>query len=343
MKALTITEPGKLAFTEVEEAASGPADILLKICRVGYCGSDLNTFRGGNPVVSYPRIPGHEIGAEILSIGVEVPQGFEVGQRVTVYPYTQCGQCSSCLSGRSNCCRFNQTLGVQRDGALTETIAVPWQNVVPSHGLTLAQLALVEPLSVGFHAASRGRVTSNDTVCVVGCGMIGLGAIASASLQTKARVIAVDIANNKLDLAKKVGATDTINSAAENLHDTLLDLTHGHGPSVMIEAVGSDVTFRQCVDEIAFAGRVVYVGYAKRPVTYETKFFVMKEIDILGSRNATRDDFQAVIQMLQTGRYPVAETITQSVPFSEADDAMIKWAEDPSAITKIQVVVGHES
>ncbi|TWT83597.1 putative zinc-type alcohol dehydrogenase-like protein YjmD [Planctomycetes bacterium CA13] len=339
MKAFTIAEPEVLCCVEIPEPTTSPADVLLKVRRIGYCGSDLNTFRGGNPVVSYPRIPGHEIAAEVLSIGSDVPAGFAVGETVTVFPYTQCGECSACLVGRPNCCKFNQTLGVQRDGALTETIAVPWRNVIQAPGLSVVELALVEPLSVGFHAAERGRVTADDTVCVIGCGMIGLGAIAGAALNAGARVIAVDVADNKLVLATKAGASHTVNSANEDLHTRLMELTGGHGPDVMIEAVGMDTTFRACIDEVCFAGRVVYIGYAKRPVSYETKYFVMKEIDILGSRNATRENFQSVIETLRSGRYPVQGTITQSVPFAEAGKAMQRWANDPSRVTKIQIEV----
>ncbi|MDP6117839.1 MAG: zinc-binding alcohol dehydrogenase family protein [Planctomycetota bacterium] len=339
MKAVAITEPGTLAYTEVESSAHGPGDVLLKVRRLGYCGSDLNTFRGSNPIVSYPRIPGHEIGAEVLEVGSDVPREIQIGQTVTVFPYTQCGECSACLAERPNCCRANQTLGVQRDGALAEQIAVPWQNVIQAEGLSLAELALVEPLSVGFHAASRGRVTADDTVCVIGCGMIGLGAIAGASLRAGARVIAVDVADNKLSLARKAGASETVNSADEDLHTRLMELTGGHGPAAMIEAVGSDQTYRQCVEEVCFAGRVVYIGYAKRQVTYDTKLFVMKEVDILGSRNAFLEDFLSVIEVLRSGRYPVNETITHTVPFADAADAMQQWSEDPSHVTKIQIEV----
>jgi len=311
--------------------------VLLQVKRLGYCGTDLNTFRGFNPLVTYPRIPGHEIGAVIAEVGKGVPPQFKPGQAVTVLPYTACGQCSSCRSGRVNACRSNQTLGVQRDGALTELITVPWEKVVWSEKLSLMEHALVEPLSVGFHAVERGRVTRADTVLVFGCGMIGLGAIAGAALHRGARVIAVDVDDAKLALAAKGGACETINSKRENLHERVLALTHDDGPGVVIEAVGLPATFRGAVDEVAYAGRVVYIGYAKEPVSYDTKYFVMKELDILGSRNATAQNFADVIQVLESGRYPVGETITRTVPFPEAGAALAAWAADPSQITKIHV------
>jgi threonine dehydrogenase-like Zn-dependent dehydrogenase len=255
----------------------------------------------------------------------------------TVLPYTTCGQCAACRSGRVNACRNNQTLGVQRDGAFTEFIAVPWQKLVRSEKLSLAEHALVEPLSVGFHAAERGGVASTETVLVLGCGMIGLGAISGAALLRGARVIAVDVDDAKLVLAKKAGAAETINSKTENLHDHLQSLTNGDGPHVAIEAVGLPATFRAAVDEVCFAGRVVYIGYAKEPVTYETKYFVLKELDIRGSRNATMQNFADVIEVLESGHYPVKETITWTVPFSEAGKVLATWAADPSRVTKIHV------
>jgi threonine dehydrogenase-like Zn-dependent dehydrogenase len=195
----------------------------------------------------------------------------------------------------------------------------------------------VEPLSVGFHAVERGRVTAGDTVAVFGAGMIGLGAIAAAALQKKARVIAIDLDDEKLALARKAGAAEVINSKTENLHERLLQMTKGEGPDVVIEAVGTAETFVAAVNEVCFTGRVVYIGYAKTAVAYETKFFVMKELDILGSRNALPADFENVIQVLESKLYPVAQTVTQVVPFTQTGAALKDWSANPAATTKIHV------
>lgn len=336
MKTLVIEQPGKIAYGTKDRPVPAPGQVLLRVRRLGFCGTDLSTFRGGNPLVTYPRVPGHEIAAVVESVTEGVPADVTLGLAVTVMPYTACGNCTSCRSGRVNACRHNQTLGVQQEGAFTEFIAVPWEKLVPAP-LSLRELALVEPLAVGFHAVARGRVSTSDTVVVFGCGMIGLGAIAAAGLHRQAIVIAVDIADEKLALAKKAGATHTINSQKENLHERLQALTGGDGPHVAIEAVGTPATFQAAVEEVCFAGRVVYIGYAKAPVSYETKFFVMKELDILGSRNSTPDDFRAVIAMLADGRYPVDATITRTVSFAEAAAALEAWAANPSMVTKIHV------
>lgn len=337
MKALVITQPGQTGVIDIAVPRPAPGEVLLQVRRVGYCGSDLNTFRGANPMVSLPRIPGHEIAAVIAEVTAGVPEGFRPGVETTLLPYTTCGQCTSCRSGRVNACRSNQTLGVQRDGGLTEYLVAPWQKLVRSEKLSLTEHALVEPLSVGFHAVERGQVTAADTVLVFGCGMIGLGAISGAALLRGARVIAVDVDDAKLALAQKAGAAVTINSRTQDLAERVRELTQGDGPNVVIEAVGLPATFRAAVDLVAFAGRVVYIGYAKEAVSYETKYFVMKELDIRGSRNATRANFDDVVRVLESGRYPVAETITRTVPFAEAGPALAAWSADPARVTKIHI------
>ncbi|MEO7600241.1 MAG: zinc-binding alcohol dehydrogenase family protein [Opitutus sp.] len=338
MKTLVIDSPGHFSYGEKARPVAKPGEVLLRIRRLGFCGSDLSTFRGGNPLVSYPRIPGHEIAGVIEQVTAGVPAEFTVGRAATVMPYTACERCLSCRQGRRNACQHNQTLGVQQEGAFTDYIATPWEKLVLAN-LSIRELTLVEPLAVGFHAVARGRVTKRDTVLVFGCGMIGLGAIAAASLDRGATVIAVDLEDSKLAVGRKAGAAHTINSRTESLHERLRELTHDEGPSVVIEAVGTPATFVAAVEEVAFAGRVVYIGYAKAPVSYETKLFVLKELDILGSRNSTPDDFRAVVSMLEAGRYPVDETITTTVPFSESGEALRRWSENPGAVTKIHVEV----
>ncbi len=337
MKALVITTPGATAYVDLPLPSPKPGEVRLQVKRVGLCGTDLNSFRGSNPLVVYPRVPGHEVAAVIESVTPGVPSYWTVGMTTTVVPYTACGACTSCRSGRVNACRSNQTLGVQREGALTDYICVPWEKLVRSETLSSAEHALVEPLSVGFHAVERGQVTGADTVMVIGCGMIGLGAISGAALLRGARVIAVDVDDGKLRLAMKAGATATINSRTHNLHEVLGDLTEGNGPDVAIEAVGTAPTFVAAVDEVSFAGRVVYIGYAKERVSYDTKLFIMKELDIRGSRNATVKNFADVIHVLESGRYPVLETISHKVPFVGAGGALSMWAADPGSVTKIHI------
>lgn len=340
MKALVIQQPGQISICEVDAPRPEAGQVLLRVRMIGLCGSDLNSFRGKNPMVSFPRIPGHEISATIEAVGADVPEPLRPGMPVTASPYTACGECPSCRRGRENACRSNQTLGVQRDGALRQYISLPWQKIQIAEGLSFRELCLVEPLSVGYHAVDRGRVEAKDTVAVLGCGGVGLAAV-SASAFRGAPTIAVDVDDQKLEIALKAGARHVINTRSEDLHTRLAELTGGDGPDVVIEAIGLPETFRSAVEEVAFTGRVVYIGYAKEHVSYETRLFVQKELDILGSRNATPKDFQAVIEMLRQGRFPVEETITSVVAMDDAGATLRRWNENPSAFTKILVDVAN--
>jgi threonine dehydrogenase-like Zn-dependent dehydrogenase len=335
MKALILKNPGEAAIESVPEPKAEGGKILLHVRMIGLCGSDLNSYRGKNPLIQFPRILGHEIAATIVESSRSIP-GLEAGVNVTMSPYTNCGKCASCLQGRPNACASNQTLGVQRDGALTEYITAPPEKLYRAASLSLKELCMVEPLTVGFHAAARGRVNANDIVAVLGCGGVGLGAIA-ASHFSGARTIAVDVDDAKLEIAKQAGAQHIINTSREPLHDRLQELTGGHGPGVVIEAIGLPQTFRAAVEEVAFSGRVVYIGYAKDLVTYETRLFVQKELDILGSRNALPQDFQRVIQMLEARKFPVEQAVGTIISLEEAPRVLQAWSENPSKFTKIMI------
>lgn len=335
MKAIVLEGPGKAGVKDVSEPGRVDGEVLLQVRKIGLCGSDLNSYRGRNALVSYPRIPGHEIAATVVdSAGCKE---WPAGTDVTVLPYTGCGTCAACLRGRPNACRENQTLGVQRDGALTQLIAAPSGKLFRAN-LSLKELCLVEPLTVGFHAAGRGRVTAEDTVAVFGCGGVGLGAIAGAAFRG-ARVIGIDVDNAKLETARKAGAAEGINSKNSDLHGRLIDLTNGRGPDVIIEAIGLPATYRAAVEEVAYTGRVVYIGWAKEPVTYETRPFVHKELDIMGSRNATPDDFREVIRMLEAKRFPVDAAVTHTVALEETPAILEAWNQEPERFTKIMVEV----
>ena len=318
----------------IPEPVASQERLLLKVRMIGLCGSDLNSFRGKNPLVTFPRIPGHEVAATIV-VGSRENPALGAGVDVTMSPYTSCGKCASCLRNRPNACQFNETLGVQRDGALTEYIAMPADKLYTA-ALSIKELCLVEPLTVGFHAAARGRITETDSVAVFGCGGVGLGAIAAAHFR-RANTIGIDVDDEKLALAKKAGANHVINTSRESLHQRLLELTDGLGPDVTIEAIGLPQTFRAAVEEVAFTGRVVYIGYAKEPVAYETRLFVQKELDVLGSRNALPEDFRGVIRMLEEHRFPVDDAVSSIVPIEEAPDALRAWSDNPVRVTKIMV------
>ena len=337
MKAIQITHSQELNIIEVEKLAAPKADeVLLRLQYVGFCGSDINTFMGRNTMALNPVIPGHEVGAVIEAVGSDVPDTLKVGMVVTVNPYTNCGKCASCRNGRVNACQHNETLGVQRNGAMKEYIVLPWEKIIPAGGLTPRTCALIEPMSVGFHAVSRAEVTDIDTVLVLGCGMVGMGAIVRA-VTRGATVIAADLDDEKLALAKQMGATYVLNTKTEDVHQRLQDITAGYGPDVVIEAVGNPFTYQMAVNEVAFTGRVACIGYAKSDVTFQTKLFVQKELDIRGSRNATPQDFRAVIRYLERGTCPVDSLITRVIRPDEALDTLHWWSENPGKVFRILV------
>lgn len=333
MKAFRIEQAESASVVNVPQIVRRDGEVLLRVRMVGMCGTDLNTFRGRNAMVIFPRVLGHEVAAEVVEGGGDL----EPGTLVTVSPYTSCGICPACQQGRVNACQRNETMGVQRDGAMTEYISVPREKLYAAK-LSLKELCLVEPLTVGFHAAARGRVKVEDTVAVFGCGGVGLGAIAASAFRG-AETIAIDMDDVKLETARRAGAKHVINTGREDLHTRLDEITGGQGPHVMIEAIGLPQTFRAAVEEVAFTGRVVYIGYAKEPVAYETRLFVQKELDIMGSRNALPEDFREVIRMLEAGRFPVEDAVSAIVPMEDAARLLKEWSDAPGRFTKIMVQV----
>ena len=221
---------------------------------------------------------------------------------------------------------------------MREYLVLPWQKVIPAPGLQAQEVALVEPMSVGFHAVSRAQVTDIDTVMVIGCGMVGLGAVVRASLRG-ARVIAADIDPAKLSMARSLGASFTLNSMSPEFHDRLREATDGFGPDVVIEAVGSPATYRMAVEEVAFAGRLVCIGYAKSEVSLPTSLFVKKELDIRGSRNALPSDFEAVIRYLQGASGRVGGLVSGTVSPDEAQSALEAWNAAPGKVFQILVKI----
>lgn len=330
MIAIQIPAPGELITIDKEMPTPAAGEVLLHVAYAGFCGSDLNTWRGRNGMVRYPRIPGHEIGATVAALGPDLPSEctLAVGDVVTVSPYTSCGRCASCRRGRPNACENNETLGVQRDGAMQEYISLPWQKVIPAGGITLRDCALIEPMSVGFHAVARAQVEADDVVMVIGCGMVGLGAVIAA-VSRGATVIAADIDTEKLALAQQLGAIYVADTRQADALSTV------PVPDVVVEAVGSTPTYRLAIEAVAFTGRVACIGYAPQDIPLTTQLIVKKELDIRGSRNATPEDFAAVIHRLRAGGLPTDKLVTAVVDPTSAAEAMKQWNDTPGKVFRI--------
>lgn len=337
MRAISIRAPRQVEIVDIPESEPGPEDVLVEVHYVGLCGSDLGMYRGTFAIGSYPRIPGHEVSGVVVARGRSVPDSIREGARVTLSPYSECGICSACRAGRPNSCQFNQTLGLQRDGVLASRFAIHYSKVFASDRLSLEELALVEPLSVGYHATNRGQISETDTVLILGCGTVGIGAIA-ASVRKGATVIAADVDDDKLEMVTRFGALHTIHSARQDVLQEVALLTDGEGVQVAIEAVGLPQTYRLAVDAVCYTGRVVCVGYAKQEVCFDTTLFVRKELDIRGSRNALRV-FPAVIQMLEKRQQPFAELVSRVYPFAATGQALADWDAAPGQVSKILIEV----
>ena len=338
MRALAIDRPGSARVVERPRPVPGPDEVLVRVQRAGLCGTDLSTFLGKNPLVSYPRVIGHEIAGTIEELGAGVT-GWMAGARVTLSPYKNCGACAACRQARPNACRNNQTLGVQREGALAEFAVVAANRLFTSATLSMDHLALVEPFCIGMHAVRRARVTGRDTVLVMGCGGVGAGAVAAAAGRG-ARVVAMDVDTGKLAQAVALGADATVISTQADAKDRIAALTDGEGPDVVIEAVGKPATYRLALDLVAACGRVVYIGWVKGDIALEARQIVAKEVDLLGSRNAI-DEFAEVITLFESGRVDPLALVTDRVTLDDVPGMFSRWADRPETVGKILVVVGE--
>ena len=334
MKALTVFDVGQAGFQEVAEpGAPGEGEAVLKVKALGFCGSDLATFLGRNPLVSYPRVVGHELAGEVIE--ADDPAGrIAPGDAVMVDPIFPCGNCIACRRGRYNCCVKSETLGVQRDGGAMPFLRLPVSKLhKPPRPISWEELALVEPMAIGFHAVRRGAVDETDTVCLLGCGAIGLGALQAAKAHG-ARVLAADIKDASLELAERLGADATVNSAKADLAGALRRFTDGEGATVVLEAVGLPSLIEQTVELVANSGRIVLVGYAKGAVTFDPKVFLTKELDLRGSRNSCRV-FPELLDHVAENRIRVRELITHRFPFEEGDRALQYWSTHTDDVIKI--------
>jgi len=318
VRALIVESPGSVRMAEVPVPDPGEDEVLIRVRCVGICGSDFNVYLGTHPFASYPRIPGHEVSGDV----VESRSGrFRAGDRVCVEPYFNCGSCYPCRRGRRNCCENNRTMGVQRDGAMCEYIAVPAEKIFRSErGLSYEELALVEPISIGAHAVRRSGLRPGERALVIGVGPIGLGVLQVAKLKG-AQVMASDMNRRRLELAGLLGADHVVDPGEVDLARSVAEFTGGDGMDVVFEASGSPSGFLSAINSAAFGGRVVLVGTGTEEVTFSHPLIVKKELDVLGSRNSM-DDFPEVIGWMEGGRIDPRSIITDRYPFEEADRAL---------------------
>jgi 2-desacetyl-2-hydroxyethyl bacteriochlorophyllide A dehydrogenase len=336
LKAIYIHNPKDVSIQNIDAPIPKEGEALLKVLYGGICGSDLGSYRGTFAYFSYPRIPGHELSAEIIEVGPN-EYGLEKGMVVTCNPYFNCGKCYSCQRGLVNACTTNQTMGVQREGGFSEYITMPLERIIDGKGLDAKTLVLIEPFCIGYHGVKRAQVGPSDKVLIVGAGTIGvLAAIAAKSLG--AEVYISDIAAEKLEYAKQFGVDGIlINASAEHLEQQVMEITGGNGFDVAIECVGLPSTFQNCIDSVAFGGRVVLVGVGKKNLDFNFTTIQKKELNIFGSRNALTSDFKELIDIVKAGKIDIAKVVTNVYPFDNAAQAFADFDKNSAQMLKVLI------
>lgn len=338
MKTVLINQPFEIAVVDTPKPEAKEGEALLKIMYGGICGADVASYTGNQPFTTYPRIPGHEFSAQIVTIP-ENDRGLKPGDIVTCNPYFNCGECYSCQRGFVNCCTDNKTMGVQRDGSFCEYVSMPVERIYSGKGLNAKQLALVEPFTISYHAVNRGKVQAGDKVLVVGAGPIGLFALISA-ISKGAEVYVADVLDGRLKKALDFGAKGVINSKETNIVDEAMRITGGNGFDVCIEACGQSVTFLNCIDCAAFAGKIILIGNGKKETTFLHSILLKKELNVFGSRNSLKSDFEDVIDVIASGKVDVLKMVSDIYPMDKADDAFKALANNKGDLCKILVNIG---
>ncbi|MCF2488700.1 zinc-binding alcohol dehydrogenase family protein [Dyadobacter sp. CY347] len=337
MEVLVCTTPGEFAYQQAEKPALTPGNTIIKIKRIGICGTDLHAFEGTQPFFNYPRILGHELAGEIVE--TDGAPGFSVGEAVTFIPYFNCGKCIACRNNKPNCCTSIRVSGVHIDGGMSEYLSVPSYALVHGNGLSFDELALVEMLSIGAHGIRRANVEQNETVLVVGAGPIGLGTMEFARI-AGANVIALDINDGRLAFCReKLGVAHTINALNDNVLERLMQITNGDMPTVIVDATGNLRAINTAFSYLAHGGRYVLVGLQKGEISFSHPEFHKREATLMSSRNATRADFEHVISSMKNGFIDPTTYITHRVTFGQVKDEFEGWLDPANGVIKAMVSV----
>jgi 2-desacetyl-2-hydroxyethyl bacteriochlorophyllide A dehydrogenase len=334
MQTLICTTPHLLDYTNTPLPIAGIGETLLKIKRIGICGTDLHAFEGTQPYFSYPRILGHELAAEIVTTDAA---GFSVGEAVTFIPYFYCGKCIACRTGKTNCCATINVCGVHSDGGMREYLTVPSYSLVHGEGLSFDELALVEPLAIGAHGVRRAAIAAGEYVLVIGAGPIGLGTMEFARI-AGAKVIAMDINEDRLQFCReKLAVEFAINPAKEDALEKLKIITQGDMPTVVMDATGSLGAINEAFRFMSHGGRYVLIGLQKEAISFSHPEFHKREATLMSSRNATRVDFEWVIVSMKKGWVNPATYITHRVKFEAVKENFESWLKPSTGVIKAMI------
>ncbi len=335
MRSLICTSPRQLDYTQIEAPEPAPGHSIIKIKRIGICGTDLHAFEGSQPFFDYPRILGHELAGEFME-GQGVI-GFKRGEAVTVIPYFNCGSCIACNSGKPNCCCNIKVCGVHINGGMAEFLSVPSWALVHGEGLSFDELAMVEPLAIGAHAIHRARLKRGEFVLVIGAGPIGLGIMEFARLGG-GQVIALDINDSKLKFCKdNLGLAHTLNGNDSDIREQLMEITKGNMATVVIDASGNLGAINSGFGYIAHGGRYILVGLQKEEIRFSHPEFHKREASLMSSRNATDADFQIVIDNIKNGRIGPTTFISHYASFEKVKQEFEGWLSPSNCVVKAMV------
>ncbi|QHT62229.1 zinc-binding alcohol dehydrogenase family protein [Paenibacillus lycopersici] len=335
MKAIICQQIGRFEHIELEEPVYTEGEAIVRVQRIGICGTDLHAFKGNQPFFTYPRILGHELSGIIERIG-DNDAGLQAGDQVSIIPYLHCGHCIACRKGKTNCCASMRVLGVHADGGMRERISVPVTHLLGTNGLTPEQAAVVEPLSIGAHAVRRSGLAAGDTALVIGAGPIGLGVMTFAKL-AGAAVIAMDINDDRLAFCKSWADADQTVNALQDPVAQVRAITNGEFPAVVFDATGNAKSMSEAVRFAAHGGTLVYVGLVKGDVAFDDAEFHKRETTLMGSRNATKEDFEHVLAALRDGKIDVERYVTHRASFDEMIERFEGWLNPDSNVIKAMV------
>ena len=335
MNSLVCMSPGELQYGQKQKPLLSKGKAIVKIRRVGVCGTDLHAFRGDQPFFTYPRILGHELSGELED--ADGVTGINKGDAVSIIPYFGCGSCIACRAGRTNCCVYIQVCGVHIDGGMVEYLSVPNTHVISGNGLTFEELALVEPLAIGAHAVRRAAVGREEFVLVIGAGPIGLGTMEFARL-AGGKVIALDISENRLNFCKShLKVHGAIHGRSDNVIKQLQEMTSGEMPSVVMDATGNRMAINSAFQYMAHGSRYILVGLQSGEISFSHPEFHKREGTLMSSRNATREDFQTVIDAIASMKIDAKKYITHRVRFALVKEEFGKWLEPEAGVIKAMI------
>ena len=333
MKTVLLKQPGEIGISEIEKTSRRENEVLLKVRSAGICGSDIGAYKGVNPLVSYPRIIGHEIAGEVVEVAAD-EKTFRVGDRVILEPYVYCGQCYPCSIGHTNCCENLTVRGVHIEGGMAEYVSHPRHLLhkvpedIPWHLIPMA-----EPLVIAMHAVKQAEVKAGEHVAITGAGQIGLLA-AQYALTLGALPIVVDPVDERLALATRLGVPHLINPVSQDAVAQIKAITRARMAEAAIEASGAASAIRAMVDYVAYAGRIALVGWPKSDIPMPTALFTKKELTIRGSRNSV-GQFPESLRLIAEGRVDVAALLTKTVSLEETPATVVDIAEHPERYLKV--------